>query len=805
MSQYSWFFVNKNYLLFAIVATALVIPVGFVVADIYWIASTADTATDGDTGFASIKEVSSVATWTNTTGDTDYAIVTGFQDNAVTVIDVSNPNAISGTKTLIACTIETFADATVCDTDGQNGVQLKGVRDVEVFTNTNGTFAVTVSNTDDAIQVLDVTAARDAIYPLLNYTEAAVGYNYGKVVLNGAYDVAIFDNSTTAGGAPMAIVASNIEDGVQVFNLRNVSSDDDEDTPFLYPGLNRTATGVLYGVGAAGDRMPLDGASAVATFTATGKTASAGTIPFAIVTAYEDDAIQILTLRDPMNSSGANTMGRVGTTGYYNAAGIRAPMNATGPSPYSNATDTAAGANLHDCETCTGGGYKLLNGAVDVDTWTYGDQTYGIIVAQLDKAFTIINLTDPTFSTGGISAAQLYNTTDGSQYPALDGVNSVDVFKIDSRPYALMTSNNTDNAVTLVDLYQATNPQPVLVVRDDIEGFNLLNGANDVVHLNTNGEHYAIVVAGGGAGGATSTSASSVTMVQLSGDKPSSGGAGICGMTADCSPPSITKHGNTPTTDGFSINGKNIPNQDKYNDVDTVNAKVGQLVKFKARIADDFSVNSIERVNFYFDMQGATDWSYSDASIAYNVKSGSVTVKDPNGLFEGDVSAQVSENPYGDDPQLALLDVTFKVLFNNPMDASHIAVQSIDDMNNYQIIYFKDAIEVTGTPTQTSAEETIEGEVTQTVATVPEWVKNTAGWWAEGAISEGEFVKGVEYLIKQQIIDTDVQTTTSEGTGASVPEWVKNTAGWWADGAISENEFVNAIEHLVKTGTIIVI
>jgi hypothetical protein len=34
---------------------------------------------------------------------------------------------------------------------------------------------------------------------------------------------------------------------------------------------------------------------------------------------------------------------------------------------------------------------------------------------------------------------------------------------------------------------------------------------------------------------------------------------------------------------------------------------------------------------------------------------------------------------------------------------------------------------------------------------------------------------------------------------------VKNTAGWWADGAISEGEFVNAIEHLVKTGTIIII
>ena len=109
--------------------------------------------------------------------------------------------------------------------------------------------------------------------------------------------------------------------------------------------------------------------------------------------------------------------------------------------------------------------------------------------------------------------------------------------------------------------------------------------------------------------------------------------------------------------------------------------------------------------------------------------------------------------------------------------------------------------------TQTSLDDdSINGEVTQTAtASVPDWVKNTAGWWAQGAISEGEFVKGVEFLIKEQIIDTDVQTASSDGTDASIPDWVKNTAGWWADGAISEGEFVNAIEHLVKTGTIIII
>jgi len=38
---------------------------------------------------------------------------------------------------------------------------------------------------------------------------------------------------------------------------------------------------------------------------------------------------------------------------------------------------------------------------------------------------------------------------------------------------------------------------------------------------------------------------------------------------------------------------------------------------------------------------------------------------------------------------------------------------------------------------------------------LPDWIKNNAGWWAEGKISEDEFVKGIEYLVKQGIINTN--------------------------------------------------
>ena len=83
---------------------------------------------------------------------------------------------------------------------------------------------------------------------------------------------------------------------------------------------------------------------------------------------------------------------------------------------------------------------------------------------------------------------------------------------------------------------------------------------------------------------------------------------------------------------------------------------------------------------------------------------------------------------------------------------------------------------------------------------VPEWVKNTAGWWATDAISETEFVNAIEYLVKEDIIRVNVSQTSE--TSQSVPEWVKNTAGWWATDAISETEFVNAIAYLIKVGII---
>jgi len=84
-------------------------------------------------------------------------------------------------------------------------------------------------------------------------------------------------------------------------------------------------------------------------------------------------------------------------------------------------------------------------------------------------------------------------------------------------------------------------------------------------------------------------------------------------------------------------------------------------------------------------------------------------------------------------------------------------------------------------------------------ANVPDWVKNNAGWWAEGQIDDTAFVSGVQYMIENGIINVP-STTRSSGASDTIPTWVKNNAGWWADGTLTENEFVNALQYLIKMG-----
>lgn len=81
---------------------------------------------------------------------------------------------------------------------------------------------------------------------------------------------------------------------------------------------------------------------------------------------------------------------------------------------------------------------------------------------------------------------------------------------------------------------------------------------------------------------------------------------------------------------------------------------------------------------------------------------------------------------------------------------------------------------------------------------IPDWIRNNAKWWAEGAIGDNDFIQGIQYLIKNRIMNIADLPKSSEKTQQYVPDWVKNNAEWWSKGLISDDDFVMGIKYLIK-------
>ena len=92
--------------------------------------------------------------------------------------------------------------------------------------------------------------------------------------------------------------------------------------------------------------------------------------------------------------------------------------------------------------------------------------------------------------------------------------------------------------------------------------------------------------------------------------------------------------------------------------------------------------------------------------------------------------------------------------------------------------------------------------VGQAETSIPDWIKNNAGWWADGQIDDSSFLQGIQFLIKEGIMVIPPTETSGSSDSQGVPAWVKNNAEWWADGQIDDNSFVSGIQYLVKVGII---
>ena len=187
------------------------------------------------------------------------------------------------------------------------------------------------------------------------------------------------------------------------------------------------------------------------------------------------------------------------------------------------------------------------------------------------------------------------------------------------------------------------------------------------------------------------------------------------------------------------------------------NIKSGSTTMFYFQILDAFLLNSPVPVSYDLSIfhDGEKIAQVSDVSVAYS----DIATPMPNA-----------------------------VKFNVPNDITGLITLQFENLNGSELA---DAIF-----------PVIVNRVSIDETSIPDWIKNNAGWWASDQIPDSAFLQGIQFLIKEEVIVIPPTETSESSSSQEVPEWIKNNAGWWAEGQIDDNTFVSGIQYLVKVGII---
>ena len=346
------------------------------------------------------------------------------------------------------------------------------------------------------------------------------------------------------------------------------------------------------------------------------------------------------------------------------------------------------GNNLeYDAETGTD------NSLVQVDSDTYALAYRGSDFDGFISTFTI--------SADGSTITEvdsLEHDTERGAYPS--------IVQVDSVTYAVAYSGSGGDG--FISTFTIDSDGDITAVKTQSEGNNLEHDTNKAEYnslVQVDSDTYAVAYAGWGDDGFISTftisaddSADDSTDDSTSTESKKRSGA--CGFDRDCTAPRITKHGISETPDGFSINSVIFEeNQKFYNENPTVEIGIGELTTIKARAWENMGPEKIFLAIAYLDMQEAKpNWQDSEAYIEYDIRDDSITIHDENKLFLAQASTEIVKDPYGDNQGLEFLDITFSLMFTKPMETSHVAIQVVDHIRNYELVYFKDALKVVDRP-----------------------------------------------------------------------------------------------------------
>ena len=86
---------------------------------------------------------------------------------------------------------------------------------------------------------------------------------------------------------------------------------------------------------------------------------------------------------------------------------------------------------------------------------------------------------------------------------------------------------------------------------------------------------------------------------------------------------------------------------------------------------------------------------------------------------------------------------------------------------------------------------------------IPDWIRKNSKWWSLTQISDKDFSSGLEYLIRQQIIQIPDSIPSEYGDHEKkLPGWLRKNAGWWSQGLLSDEEFAKSLKWMILHGFI---
>ena len=346
---------------------------------------------------------------TITIGEQHFALVASQEDNGVQVIDITDPF---------------FPAPAAAFADGARYPTLQGASGITTITISGNHYALVAAKDDNGVQIIDIT------YPYFPSPVAHVTESPTFPELGGAYDI----TTVTISGNHYALVASYLDDGVQIINITN-------------PASPTAAANVANDEGGFDELNEPRGITTV----------SFGGNHYALVASRSDDALQIINITDPTMPSavatavdgsgygkldGAYDVTTIGVGGNHYALVASLDEDAV---QFIDITDptmpSAAGGAAKDNR------FPKLDGAIAVAAVTIEDRQYALVAGAASNGIQIIDFTTPA------TPLPVANVADGDEFPVLNNTSDIATITIGGRHYALITSAGSGgHGVQIVEL-----------------------------------------------------------------------------------------------------------------------------------------------------------------------------------------------------------------------------------------------------------------------------------------------------------------------------------------------------------------